>query len=770
MKTLIYKILVLLTLGLLVWVSFYTLMPDAEDFSEENQLGFSIERANEHVKKISEKPHSIGTKAHSEVRNYIVQELQKLGLQVQTQKGYYLNPDGVFTVPENIIAKIPGSNPSPKNDLMVMTHYDSAVHSSYGASDAASGVATILETLRVFLKEEVQHTNNIIICFTDAEEIGLNGAGLFVKEHPWANDVGLVLNFEARGSGGPSNTILETNEGNRKLIKAFSKAHPEYPVATSLMYSVYKKLPNDTDATVLREENDIPSFFFAFIDDHYDYHTANDTFENLDQNSLAHQASYLTALMPYFSNLNLAELKSEKESVYFNFPGIGMLYYSYAFIIPLLIVVWFAFLGISFYAIRKKSFTAFSLVKNIVWFLVILGVSSLATYFGFQLVQSYYPEYLENQNGFTRNGHYYIAAFVSITLAIAFLLYRAIYRGEELIKTVPAPLFVWLLINTIIAIAFKGAAYFIWPVIFGLIIYFLLIRQNRPNLWLLLFLSIPAIFLLAPLIQFFPVGLGLKMLVISSLFTVLLLGLLMPIFIHYKKIHWLGVLCIVVAAVSLMMANNHSDFSYENPKPNSLLYLLDADENKAWWATYDHQLDEYTSPYFTDKNEVLEDVEFDSKYHLQFTQQSEAEVKPIAEARILVEEDPTFQNKASHRFTVKIAPQRKINRMEIFADEQVDFYNFKVNNIAATSKENVFYQNREKEKLLTYYAVDEDTLRLDFELKKGENLDLKIYEASNDLLNNSNFEITPRTKGMMPKPFVLNDAIITRQSVKLNSN
>ena len=263
MKSFISKLLVLVTLGVLVWVSFYTLMPDAEEFSEENPLGFSIERANEHVKKISEKPHSIGTKAHSEVRNYIVQQLQQMDLQVQTQKGYTLNSEGVFTVPENIITKIPGSDPSVKNDLMVMTHYDSAVHSSFGASDAGSGVATILETIRVFLKEEIPHRNNIIICFTDAEEIGLNGANLFVEEHPWAENIGLVLNFEARGSGGPSNTILETNAGNSKLIKAFSKANSEYPMATSLMYSVYKKLPNDTDATILREQKDIPSFFFA---------------------------------------------------------------------------------------------------------------------------------------------------------------------------------------------------------------------------------------------------------------------------------------------------------------------------------------------------------------------------------------------------------------------------------------------------------------------------------------------------------------------------
>ena len=771
MKNFISKILVLITLGILVWVSFYALMPNAEEFSEANQLGFSIKHANKHVKKISEKPHSIGTKAHSEVRNYIVQQLQQMGLQVQTQKGYTLNSEGVFTVPENIITKIPGSNPSLKNDLMVMTHYDSAVHSSFGASDAASGVAIILETIRVFLAEEIQHQNNIVICFTDAEEIGLNGANLFVEEHPWAENIGLVLNFEARGSGGPSNTILETNSGNSELIKAFSKANPEYPVATSLMYSVYKKLPNDTDATILREQKDIPSFFFAFIDDHYDYHTANDTFKNLDQNSLAHQASYLTALMPYFANTDLTQLKSEKDSVYFNFPGLGMLYYSYSFIIPLLVLAWSLFIVISIYGIRIKTFSAFSLVKNIVWYLIILIVCCLVTYFGYQFVYHQYPEYVDNLNGFTSNGHYYILAFVAISLAIAFLFYRAIYKGKDLERTVPAPLFIWLLINTIVAIAFKGAAYFIWPLLFGLFNYYLILRKKSPNLWILLFFSIPAVFLFAPLIQFFPVGLGLKMLVISSLFSILLLGLLMPIFIHYEKIHWLGVLCLVVASVSLLMAHNRAEFSNENQKPNSLLYLLDADKQKAWWVTYDENLDEFNSGFFTGDHQVREKAIFDSKYNNGFAKQSKAEVKPIAESVVLVQKDSTFKQQERDKFSVKIAPQRKINRMEIFADQQINFYNLTVNGKKAPSKEKkLFYQNRKSEKLLTYYAVDQDTLRLDFELKKGENFNLKIYEASNDLLENPQFNIEPRTVNMMPKPFILNDAIITKQTITINAN
>ena len=37
--------------------------------------------------------------------------------------------------------------------LVLLTHYDSSHHSSYGASDAGSGVVTILEGVRAFLSK-----------------------------------------------------------------------------------------------------------------------------------------------------------------------------------------------------------------------------------------------------------------------------------------------------------------------------------------------------------------------------------------------------------------------------------------------------------------------------------------------------------------------------------------------------------------------------------------------------------------------------------------
>lgn len=260
------------------------------------------------------------------------------------------------------------------------------------------------------------------------------------------------------------------------------------------------------------------------------------------------------------------------------------------------------------------------------------------------------------------------------------------------------------------------------------------------------------------------------MLMISSLFTVLLVGLLMPIFSIYKRKEWLGILFFGISIFFFVKAHLNSGFNEENPKPNSLLYLKDADLQKAWWTTYDHKLDEYTQEFFTNDNQAEDSIIFDSKYNLKFTKQHPAELKPIKEAIVLVEKDSVLSENGLVQFHLKIAPQRKINRMEIFADSIVDFQYLRVNGMEPPPSENPFYLNRKREKLLTYFAIDRDTLRMDFQLHKGENPKLKVFEASNDLLQNPNFNIPKRTKAMMPKPFILNDAIITKQTVNLKAD
>ena len=477
----------LLIIGL-VYLSFYSLMPQKGTSASISETEFSTERALIPLKEITKAPHYIGTAAHTRVREYIVEQLKGLGLETEIQEGFILNPKWKsLDKPKNILAKIKGSGNS--KSLLLLSHYDSALTPSFGASDAGSGVVTILETIRAYKASGKIPKNDIIILITDAEEVGLDGARLFVEKHPWAKNVGISLNFEARGSGGPSNMIVETNGGNKNLINAFIEADVKFPVASSLMYSIYKMLPNDTDSTVLREGGDIDGFFFAFIDDHFDYHTANDNFENLDRNTLQHQGEYLLPLVHYFGDANLSSLKSNKDNVYINVPILKMISYPFAWIFPMLILAIVCFIVLIVYGLNKKVLSGKTIVRSFIPFLLAMVSCGLIGFYGWKLLLVLYPKYLEIQHGFTYNGHTYISFFVVVSLGILFGIYHRYSKNTNVASLLIAPLICWFIINVLLAFYLKGAAFFIIPVFLGLLSLWLLIRQEKPNLILMVLIG-----------------------------------------------------------------------------------------------------------------------------------------------------------------------------------------------------------------------------------------------------------------------------------------
>lgn len=570
---------VLILLIFFIWFNFYSSKPQDIKSKGTAETEFSTLRAFDHVKRMGQEPHFVGSPAHSRVRAYIVNELQEMGLEVQTQEGYTLSKNGTISLPRNILTRIPGTGNG--QSLLLMSHYDSAGHSSPGASDAASGVATILEGIRAFLAKGEEPSNDIIILFTDAEELGLNGARLFVREHPWAQDTGLALNFEARGSGGDSFMLLETNAGNAGLIEHFIKANPSFPVTNSLAYSVYKMLPNDTDLTVLREKGNINGFNFAFIDDHFDYHTANDTPENLDLETLAHQGSYLMPLLDYFKDVDLTALESGDDLIYFTLPAGKMLSYPFTWSTPLLLIAFLFFLGIVIYGVVSKRIKPITIFNGAVPYLISLIGSGLLVYLVWKFSLFIYPEYSEMEHGFTYNGYYYIAAAIFLALTVSFIIYDKFQPKEKTAGYLVFPLFFWLLICTLTALFLEGAAYFVVPAFFAIIQLWLALRQKRPNLFLMLLLSLPAIIVLQPFIVMFPVALGLGILYVSAILTVLLFSLLLPVFIYFKRKSALGLLCFIVFNVLFITAHFKSSFNEERQKPNSLVYLLDTDSNSA---------------------------------------------------------------------------------------------------------------------------------------------------------------------------------------------
>ncbi len=760
----------LIIIAAIFW-SFYGAGPHVELREDVPAEKFSVKRAFSHVEALASEPHFVGSAAHRKARNYIVSELEKMRLFVETQEAYSVNKHGTVTRPQNILSRIEGSGNG--KSLLLLTHYDSAMHSSYGASDAASGVGTILESIRAYLASGKKPENDIILLFTDAEELGLNGAEIFVNDHPWAKDVALALNFESRGSGGNPFMFLETNHGNQRLLEEFMEAGVDYPVTNSLVYSIYKMLPNDTDLTVLREQGNISGFNFAFIDDHFDYHTATDVPENLDINTLAHQGSYLMPLLKYFSENPIQELESEEDLIFFNIPIFNLLMYPYSWIWPMLLLAVLAFLVVLVYGYYKNHLRIAEVFKGFLPLLISLGLSGMLVYGLWKLALFLYPQYLEMEQGFTYNGYYYIAAVIFLSLVVVFYTYNRFRKPGNGADLFVAPLFFWILISGFTAVYLKGAAYFIVPVFFGIIQMFLLFKRPKYELLAQAFLSLPAIFLLTNFIVRFPVAMGLKILFVSAILTVLLWVLLWPVFSHYRKLQFLGFISFLTFLVLFFVAHFKADFSVERPRPNSLVYLYDREKNLATWNSYDLNLDQWNSPYFENAPEATtEKPEFSSKYGSGFRHTAVAPIVKVAPPFVKVEKMASLTPREEDAYLVKIAPNRNINRLELFLDKNFDFRSFKVNGKEAPKLQPTYsqlhvFKNRWSERLLNYYAVNRDTLRLELSVEKGMHPTIRFYEASYNLFEHPELQVEPRKPEMIPRPFVLNDAVILKSSFKL---
>ncbi|TBW27890.1 M20/M25/M40 family metallo-hydrolase [Gramella sp. KN1008] len=755
----------------LVWLNFNFDQPEFERDENISQTEFSTSRAFEHVKAIAEQPHYLGSPAHSKVRNYIVEQLQNMGLEVQTQEGYHLSKGGVLAKPQNILARIKGSGEG--DALVLMSHYDSATHSSFGASDAGSGVATILEGIRAFLQKNAPHKNDIILLFTDAEELALNGAGLFIEDHPWAEDAKLALNFEARGSGGNPFMLLETNGKNARLIEAFKEADPDYPVTNSLAYSIYKMLPNDTDLTVLREQGDINGYNFAFIDDHYDYHTATDIPSNLDMETLAHQGSYLMPMLNYFSDKDLNNLNSDRDLIYFSLPFGEFISYPFDWIMPMLVLAIVLLVILIVYGFRRERLDIQEIFTGFLPLLLSLLVSGALAWSFWQFCLYIYPEYSEMEQGFTYNGYWYIAIAIFLALSVNFIFYHLFRKKTQGASAFIAPLIVWLIVCSLIAVYLKGASYFIIPVYSTLIQLFVMIRQKHPNRLLMTILSAPAIFILLPFIWSLPVALGLKMLYVTAILASLLFFLFIPVFTYFRKLKSFAVLCFLIFNVLVFTAHFYSDFNTDRPKPNSLVYLKDLDNETANWYSYDNMVDEWTREFFGNDPDERSNIEsnFSSKYGSNFKLRKEAPLITIPDPGIIIEQKG--KDSLNHeRYSLKIAPNRQINRMELYEIRSVDFKTFKVNGLEADDiylGENQFhmFKRRWKERLLTYYVANRDTLRIEFSIEPKDEPEFVLYESAYDLIKNEELEVPERPDGMIPKPFVLNDATILKKTIRL---
>jgi hypothetical protein len=252
---------------------------------------FSAARAHEELADLvgDGEPHPSGTAAHDRVRDALASKLGALGFDVEQATSFVCGARTCANV-TNLLGRLPGRVGAKA--VLLTAHYDS-VPAGPGASDDGMGVATLLEIARA-LKASAALRRPVWILVSDGEELGLFGAKAFVKNKRLLDEIGVVVNVEARGTEGAS-LMFETSPNNAGLVASFAK-NTEHPVASSVFPTIYSLLPNDTDLTVYKAAG-LPGLNYAFVGGAARYHTPKDDLGHADIRSLQHQGDNVLAMV-----------------------------------------------------------------------------------------------------------------------------------------------------------------------------------------------------------------------------------------------------------------------------------------------------------------------------------------------------------------------------------------------------------------------------------------------------------------------------------------
>jgi len=544
-----YRGLIVFACFIVVGLAMISLDGPPRPLSEQAPLStFSAARAMKHLSIIARAPHPINSPEHGAVRDYVLRALHETGLDPQVQR--ITGDDHGFKIEgavENIACRLQGS--SQEKAILLVAHYDS-VAAGPGASDDGAAVAALLETARA-LKLLPQLKRDIIFLFTDGEETHLLGARAFVAEHPWAKDVDVVLNFEARGIRGPS-IMFETSDQNGWVIRHFGQA-VSHPVANSLSYEIYKRMPNNTDFTVFRHAG-YSGLNFAFIDGLAYYHTKFDSIQNIEPGSLQHHGDYMLELAREFGNTTGDEAKSPN-MIYFDVFGMALVRYSGLTVGIFLGIAAVITLAVLHIGLRTQFLRIGGCMLGLLAMVSGVAVTVLGAWLSYQAAHAMHSHRI--YAGLRYHPGLYISSFCAIGLACAMALYAGFSKKINSLHLLMGSCLGWLALTLVMSWYFPGGTYlFLWPLLFSLFGAWLLIVEGRSagQKVLLPLSGIPAIVIIVPLAhKIFWAFISGSIVLVSAMLGLVMSLLIGQLGLEQTARRWLLPVLLVSAGVALFV-------------------------------------------------------------------------------------------------------------------------------------------------------------------------------------------------------------------------
>ena len=542
---------------------------------------FSAERAMKHVVAIAQRPHPIGSAEHDRVRDYLVAQLSILGLEPQIQ-----NATGVGTRSadagrvQNILARITGGQ-SGGPAVLLVAHYDS-VEAAPGAADDGAGIAAILETVRA-VRAGAPLLHDVIVLFTDGEEPDMLGAAAFVREHPWAKDVAMALNFEARGTAGRS-LMFETGPGNLDAVRVL-RTVPGV-TAGSMFTTIYRTMLVDTDLSELGT----PALNFAFGDGADRYHTSHDDVAHLNIGSLQHHGQQALALAHAFANGPLPRPRTG-DAVFFELPGVGLVVYSEKWAMLLALVAAALAVVVIIRSRRESARFGRDVVLGGAATIGAVVLSGAAAYLAGLIIALLHT--IVPWGGAPAWSPVYWAAVAMLSLAISTACYVAVRRRGSVAGLHAGALLIWTLLSLAAAVIAPGFSYlFIWPVLVVALAALLagghgLLTAKGIAMCLAALVTAALLIPIAYLIGAVFLGVTAAGGIVTAAIIALIAWLLVPLLEALcDGARWSTPFICAAAAIVLVgigvLTVRTSDV---HPVPSRLIYAIDADSSDAWLAS-----------------------------------------------------------------------------------------------------------------------------------------------------------------------------------------
>jgi hypothetical protein len=245
----------------------------------------------------------IGSSADARARDYVAAALRDAGFEVRIQETDAVAPSlGLTAHVLNVIATRAGTDPAA---IALVSHYDS-VPNGPGAQDDALGVATCLEAARRLATGPLHHA--LMVLVTDGEEVGLMGARGVVTDPEVSTRVRAFLNFDGTGGTGPP-VLFEAGPGRGDTLAAWARGATA-PFGGSFGVEIYKRLPNDTDFTILKGMG-ASGLNFAPIGDSYVYHTDRDRPAGVSDDTISREIANTIGIVHALDDTSLARVDDE---------------------------------------------------------------------------------------------------------------------------------------------------------------------------------------------------------------------------------------------------------------------------------------------------------------------------------------------------------------------------------------------------------------------------------------------------------------------------